>query len=181
MSEIGGEVTLEEVGLFADVINLFANEVTTSDGSIGGYQAVERQIVEQAKQIIEGRIDYGFSNNYTFGDVFDLLVFNGRYSLGESTVEGSFDGDVRVERQNDVNYLVINGVMTYDFSDKFADPNSQVESLMEEEDLSREEAEAVTADSADKYGTPYGIIGQWKTKLNATTVITDKELEEASE
>lgn len=168
LSNIGGNITLEKMGHFADVIDHFSNNVITSDGSRGGYQAVEEQIIKRAEEVVEGAIDYDFSGNYEFGNFWDLILINGRYSLGNSTVEGVFDGDVRKEKVDKKEYLVISGVVTYMFTDTFTDPTSRVERLMEEEGITREEAIARLDGSIDKYGFPYDIKGIWRTKFNAT-------------
>jgi hypothetical protein len=158
------DVTLSQVGYLQYVIDHFAYEVRTSDGSRGGYQAVNKQIIDEAKKVIEGAVTYGFENTYPFGDIWDLLLERGEFSLGDSTIEGRFSGDVR--KKGD--YLVINGVVEYNYIDEFTDPTSKVERLMEKEKISREEAIERLGGETDDYGKPYDITDSWQTKFNAT-------------
>jgi len=157
LSNVGGSVTLQEVGLLGSVIEHYSKK-------LGIYDRASRQIIDKAKTIEEGSFTYSFENSYKFGNNWDFIRRNGFFSLGSSTVKGVFDGGVRREKR----YLVINGVITYNFSDKFTDPTSKVERLMEREGITREEAIARLGDLADEYGTPYDIIGSWQTKFNAT-------------
>ena len=86
------------------------------------------------------------------------------FTLGDSTVSGKFKGDIRKEK----GFLVINGTINYDFYDKYKDPASFVERLVDYLSLDRDRAEEIVGDSGDKFGTPYDIIDSWQTKFNAT-------------
>jgi hypothetical protein len=164
----GRPVTLQEIGHLSDVINYFANGVITSDGSRGGYQAVEEQIIRKAEKSTQGLLNYKFDRVYQFGSYWELVLLNGRYSLGESTIIGEFDGTVRKEQSEGKEYLVINGIISYEFKDEFSDPYEKIERAQILYDVTREEAERIVGDSADEDGEPYGITGQWQTKLSAT-------------
>jgi hypothetical protein len=89
-------------------------------------------------------------------------------SLGNAKVEGFFDGTVRQEQREGKTFLIINGIMTYDFYDKFSDPFEKIERTQRRYDITREEAERMVGDEVDEAGEPYDITGQWQTKLNAT-------------
>ena len=164
----GKPITLGQAGYLNVVIEHFANKVITSDGSKGGYQAVERQIIERAIETGEGPVKYGFRSVYPFGNLLHLLTGNGRYSLGHSRIIGSFQGAAHKKGT----YLIISGIMTYKYEDEFTDPSSKVESLMKEEGISRAEAVARLGDSVDTYGIPYDIEDFWQTKVNATVKIS---------
>lgn len=129
---------------------------------------MNKQIIDAAKLVIEGPVPYDFNRTYDFGgwlSTFFPFFFDGViFSLGDSTVKGVFDGDVRKEK----GYLVINGIMSYEFIDAFTDPTSKVDELMEEEGISRQEAIDRLGDSVDEYGEPYAIKDTWQTKFNAT-------------
>ncbi len=161
-------ITLEESGYLQDVINYFANNVITSNGSKGGYQAVEKQIIIRAQEVERGVIYYNFDSPYKFGDFWDLVLGNGFFSLGHSSVSGIFNGNVRKEKEGEKEYLVINGIITYNFEDEFKDPYDKVEITQLLYGVSREEAEAIVGDTADEDGKPYDIKGNWQTKLNST-------------
>ena len=174
-TENNGDVTLAEIGHFAGIIDYFANKVETSDGSKGGYQAVEKQIIDEAIIIRNGVIDYDFSDSYEFGDFWDLFLFNGRYSFGDSIVGGVFDGDVRTETVNQIEYLVINGIMKYKFEDRFSDPFQLIEITDRIPGINRQEAEEIVGDNANRFGKPYKITGTWQTKFNATVSVNGQE------
>lgn len=167
----GQTVTLQEIGHFAEVIDYFANNVITSDGSRGGYQAVENDIIDEARKIETGVVHYQFNRTYKFGYFWDIILGNSFFSLGNSTVSGIFDGGVRKERTDRGGYLIINGIMTYHFDDKFEDPFDAVEIIEFLYSVSRQEAEHIARDYKDKFGEPYDIKGNWQTKLNATVKI----------
>lgn len=156
----GMEVSLQKAGLLGDVIEYYSE-------TLGIYNRVNRQIIDKAKTIVEGGFTYSFGRSYAFGNNWDILLGNGFFSLGNSTVKGVFDGDVRREK----GYLAINGIIIYNFSDQFTDPTSKVEDLMEDEGISREEAIAQLGGSADEYGIPYDIKDRWQTKFNASVKI----------
>lgn len=158
----GTSVTLSEAGILGDVIEHYSE-------TLGVYDRVNRQIIDKAKAQGEGPLSYQFGRSYPFGSTLDLLLGNGFFSLGDSVVKGNFAGDARKEK----GYLVINGIITYNFSDKFRDPTSKVERLMEEENITREEAIARLGDSLDEYGIPYDILDSWKTKFNATVKVNN--------
>ncbi len=167
----GGVLTLSQIGYLGYVIDHFANSVETSDGSTGGYQAVEKQIIAEARRVRNGPVPYGFSSSYPFGNTIDIVTDTinntGYYSFGESTVEGVFTGEVREEK----GFLVISGIMDYEFSDKFKDRFQVVETLDTFFFLDREEAEDLADEwfgvgQSDKKS--FEIKGNWRTKFNAT-------------
>ncbi len=160
----GEEITLQQAGYLGDVIEHFGY-------TLEKYESVNSQIIEAAMQIGEGRVPYDFSNVYDFGgwlSTFFPFIFDGvTLSLGDSTIEGVFDGEVRKEK----GHLIINGIMSYEFIDAFTDPTSKVDALMEEEGITRQEAINRLGDDADEYGVPYDIKDTWQTKFNATVRI----------
>lgn len=164
----GRAVTLQEIGYLGYVIDRFANAMIATDGTETGYGAVERQIIEAAKKVGSGKVPYSFKRPYTFGHYWqiipDELNDTGYYSFGESTVKGNFDGSARKEGE----FLVINGVMNYEFSDEFKDPYQKIERTKILYGVTREEAERIVGDAADEDGEPYDIKGSWRTKFNAT-------------
>lgn len=153
----GRSVTLSETGHLEAVIKHYALHATARDGTVGIYKAVENQILEEAKRKRGGNFTYSFNGNYNFQDAVT-------FSLGESVISGMFEGDARLEGI----FLIVSGIITYDFSDTFSDPTSQVEHLMEQERISREDAIARVGNSSDFFGVPYGITDRWQTKFNAT-------------
>ena len=152
----GRDITLSETGYLGDVIEHYSDR-------LGIYDRVNEQIVEEARKKEEGAFTYKFNNNYPFESVL--------YSFGESTVSGKFNGDVRKIKENGIDYLVINGIVDYEFSDRFEDPFEKVERTQILENVSREEAERIVGDDADEHGEPFGIEDQWKTKFNATALL----------
>lgn len=66
---------------------------------------------------------------------------------------------------------MIDGVITYEFIDKFSDPYELIESFQIVYGVSREEAERIVGDAADEDGKPFDIKGNWQTKFNATVLI----------
>lgn len=165
-SRKGGEISLQDTGYLSNIINHFGY-------TLKKYDSVNKQIIEAAKLVVEGLVPYDFNNTYDFGgwlSTFFPFFFDGViFSLGDSTVKGVFDGDVRKEK----GYLIINGVMNYEFIDAFTDPTSKVDELMEEEGISRQEAIDRLGDSVDEYGIPYDIKDNWQTKFNATVKLND--------
>jgi hypothetical protein len=153
------------------IIDYFAEDVTTSDGSEGWYQAVEKQVIASAKEVGEGAVSYHFEKVYEFANFLNLIFGGNAYSFGESKITGDFDGNVRKEIVGRKEYLVINGVMTYKFEDEFKGPFEKVERTQILYSITREEAEKIVSDETDKYGNPYNIKDLWQTKFNATIVI----------
>lgn len=157
----GKAISLQQAGLLGEVIEHFGY-------TLEKYDRVNKQIIDAAKRVVEGPVPYDFNNTYDFGgwlSTFFPFFFDGIiFSLGDSTVKGVFNGDVRKEK----GYLVINGIMSYEFIDAFTDPTSKVDELMEEEGISRQEAIDRLGGSVDEYGQPYDIKDTWQTKFNAT-------------
>ncbi len=156
----GRDVSLSEVGALGAVIEHYATQATARDGTIGVYEAVEKQIMQKAKESGAGSITYFFEGNYNFQHQVT-------FSLGDSVVSGLFIGDVRQVGE----YLIVAGIVTYDFRDAFRDPTSRVERLMEAEGISRQEAENRVGASGDYLGVPYAVTDRWQTKFNGTVVI----------
>lgn len=165
MSGRGGEVTLAETGHLMAVIEHYATHAKAKDGTIGVYRAVERQVLVEAERIGDGSFTYFFDGTYNFQQ--DVS-----WSLGDSVVAGRFVGEVRRKDK----FLVISGIVTYQFSDAFSDPESRVETLMEEEGITRAEAEARIGNSGDWLGVPYAIRDGWQTKFNGTIAVDDGEV-----
>ncbi|MFZ4125704.1 MAG: phage minor head protein [Rickettsiales bacterium] len=157
VSRSGRTVTLSETGHLGGVIEHYATRAIARDGTAGVYNAVGKQILDQGKEVSSGSFEYSFEGSYDFQEQIT-------FSLGNSTVKGTFQGDVREER----NFLVVSGFVTYNFEDMFIDPTSGVERLMEAEGISRAEAEARVGSSGEYIGTPYAITDQWQTKFNGT-------------
>ncbi len=159
----GKEISLEKTGYMNDVIDHFANHALASDGKPGVYRAVEEQIINRAKEQGEGSLDYDFKRSFNFGPVNSVFA--------NSIVEGVFDGDARKEEGG---YLVINGVMTYSFSDEYTDPLQIIEITERIPGINREEALTIVQDlgiNIDFAGTVFFTKGTWKTKFNATVKI----------
>lgn len=150
-------ITLQQMGYLAEVINHYADRATASDGLPGVYRAVNEQIVEAAKEQGEGSLTYEFSGSYKFGGIFSGVL----YSLGDSTVKGVFTGDVRKEKEI---FLIINGTITYDFSDSFSDRFETIEFFEIFND--REEAERISEEYFGTSSDPkaFTISDQWVTK-----------------
>jgi hypothetical protein len=162
---LGGGVplTLESTGYLGDIIEYFATHAIAKDGKVGGYRAVEEQIIKLALDIRDGEIPYGFEQVYDFEDM--------KYTFRNSTIIGNFSGHVRTQGE----YLIINGVMSYDFKDKFEDPGSAVEALTRYLGWTREDAQEFVRDNApDLFVAVYDFTGHWKTKLNATIRISSQ-------
>lgn len=167
LSKIGKEVTLSQIGYLQEVIDYYANDAIANDGKRGVYRAVNNQIINQALQNKLGKFSYNFNSTYDFGGY--LLFPRVLFSLGNSTIKGQFNGESRIEEK----FLVINGVITYNFSDKYTDPSKLVESTMFIHNMTREEAIEYLGGNEDKYGVPYDITDQWQTKFNATVKIPE--------
>lgn len=159
-SDIGVGVTLQKTGYLGAVIEHYRKTLNI-------YERVEKQIVDAAVASGEGAFIYSFENTYDFGRVFSGI----KYSFGDATVSGVFNGDVRQEKE----FLIISGIVTYDFHDRFFDPISKVERLMLLEGISREEAITRVGSSSDRFGTPYTIKGRWKTKFNGTVFVGQED------
>jgi hypothetical protein len=165
----GGIVSLEETGRLSDIIDYFNKKAIASDGTIGGYKKVERDIINEAFNVGQGALSYDFKNVFEFADFWDLVFLNGRFTLWHSTVKGMLvDGYVRQENIEGREYMVITGVMDYELTDKFTDPFSKVEQLVEISDITRIEAEELVGGDADMLGVPYDIKGKWRTMINIT-------------
>ncbi len=91
------DVTLSQIGYLRDIINAY-------DRSFGAYRRANQQIVDKAKTSPLGYFIYEFENVYEFGGVWGTTL----YSLGGSTVKGTFEG----ESSFNGNVLVIKGIIT---------------------------------------------------------------------
>lgn len=156
----GKELTLRQIGYLSDIIDYYANNAIARDGTIGAYNAVEKQIIDKAKNIIDGNFTYYFEGNYNFQQ--GVL-----FSFGDSVISGYFVGSVRKENK----FIIINGIITYNFNGLFGDPFDKVERLMERENISRTDAERIIGNSGNLIGAPYKITDTWQTKINATAKI----------
>lgn len=145
----GVGVTLRGTGWLGDIIKHYGE-------TLGVYDRVNQQIVDAAIAAGPGVLTYDFYNTYKFGSIL--------FILGESTVSGVFDGMPRREKQ----YLVIDGTISYEFTDEYKDPLSFVENLEQIPGFSREEAEEMVGDAGDFAGTVYPITDSWQTKFTAT-------------
>ena len=158
-SDIGGGVTLQEIGYLGSVIEYYGE-------SLGVYDKVNQQIIAAAIANGEGAFPYPFARAYDFGRVFSGI----KYSFGDATVSGQFEG----EAQREDGFLIIYGIITYNFFDRFFDPSSKVERLTLLEGISRAEAESRVGESGDAFGRPYIIEGQWKTKFNGAVAVAHR-------
>ena len=150
-------VTLQETGYLADIIHHFSE-------TLGIYDNVNDQIIQAAINNGEGPVPYSFDRSYNFRPVL--------YTFRNFTVAGVFDGDARLEKSNGREYLVINGIMTYTYSDKFEDPIRIVEILQRYMGWSRERAQEYADKVPEIIVTPYDILDQWQTKFNASVDVT---------
>lgn len=98
----GAPVSLSEMGLLQDVVDLYAKN---------RYGALNQQIIEAARQAGSGRFSYDFNKSYTF---FSSI----HPAFGGGTVSGEFKGTAELED----NILNISGTVEYYFSDEFTDP-----------------------------------------------------------
>lgn len=152
----GEGVTLSSTGYLANIIEYYSD-------TLGIYNRVNQQVVNAAIANGEGSFTYDFTNTYDFGGIFSGVLF----SFGESTVSGIFIGDARKEKE----YLVINGLITYDFYDEFADPGQFVEIINAIPGVDREDATDLVGSFADTEGKIYSITDRWHTKFNATVKV----------
>ncbi len=160
----GSPITMEEIGRMADFIDYYSYKVTSrADGQPGIYRRVEQQVIDTAIKNGEGYFTYGFEDNYDF---LSFLV-----ALGDTTIKGEFAGQARKEILGDQKFLVITGVVTYDHEDEFTDIFSQVERAVEEDGLSREEAEEQFNEQNNGTAKPFDITTHWQTKFNATVAV----------
>lgn len=148
-TENNGDVTLSETGYLSDVIEHYSN-------NLGIYDRVNNQIIDEARVVREDSFIYSFGRPYEFGEV--LLA------IGGAMVNGIFVGDARVEDK----FLVINGIITYEFKDKFSDPFQLIEITDGIPGINRQEAEEIVGDFVDFAGYSYNITDTWQTKFNAT-------------
>jgi hypothetical protein len=165
----GDDITLRETGYLKDVVEYF-------DKELGVYDRVNSQIIDEAIISGEGNFIYEFNNTYDLGKLLpDFITPNQLadldngvlFSFGESTISGTFIGDARREEE----FLVINGYITYDFYDEFADPYQLVESFDKVPFIDRDEAIDIIETYTDTDGKPYKITDRWQTKFNATIKI----------
>ncbi len=155
----GMAVTLEETGYLGEVIHHFSDTLNI-------YENVNQQIMQAAIAVEEGVVPYEFNNSYNFREVL--------FTFRNSTVEGQFDGGVRKEQRDGKTFLVVNGIMNYTFFDKFEDPISVVEALVEHFGLSREQAQQFSDSIPQLFVRGYDILGAWQTKLNGTLIVTSR-------
>ena len=152
----GEEVALAAIGYLQEIIDFYEDQAIAKDGMPGVYRRVNQQIIDEAKKIGTGRFQYAFDNEYNFEDVL--------YTFRHSTVSGLFEGEVRSEKE----FMVINGIVTYDFFDEFADPISLVEAQVRVFGTDRDEAERRVRGLANIFGNVYPVTGHWQTKFNAS-------------
>ena len=145
-------VTLEQIGYFQVIINYYFYE-------LGAYERLNLQIINAALVSQNSNFTYNFERSYNFGGIFTGV----KYSFGEAVVEGKFEGYYTINKD----YIAINGIINYYFSDNFSDPTSKIESLMEARNITRAEAIAILGDSVDEYGAPYKIVGEWQVEFSA--------------
>jgi len=158
----GVTVSLSQTGYLKEIIDYYANQAVADDGTIGVYKAVNKQIIEKAKnQKQSGSLVYKFENTYNFQDVL--------FTFRNSTVKGRFEGNIELNG----NIIMISGAINYTFEDKFEDPGSFVEILILLEGISRGEAEARVGDSGDTLGTVYLIKDHWRTQFEAVQILND--------
>ncbi len=152
----GKSITLQEVGYLSDVIGHYSQ-------TLGIYDAVNQQIIEEALAVGEDSFIYDFGRSYEFNKVL--------FVLGDATVKGIFVGDARKEQD----FLVINGIITYDFFDIFSDPFTFIEIINRIPGISREDATNLIGELVDFSGDPFFIEDRWQTKFNAAVKIDDSK------
>lgn len=128
----GEGVTLEETGHMEDFIRFYADHATSRNNTEPGvYKRVNSQLLEKALITPDGSFAEYFSSTYLFRTFL--------FSLGESRVDATFNGNIR----RDEGHLIINGIVTYELKDGFADP----------------------LDLGFDFGAPYPMTATWQTKL----------------
>lgn len=148
-TENNKDVTLSEIGYLEDTIEYYSE-------TLGIYNRVNQQIINKAQSVEEGGFTYVFGRYYDFDSV--------SLAIGGAIVSGVFLGDAR--REN--GYLVVNGMITYNFYDRFSDPFLFIELIDLIPGVGREDATDIVGEGADFAGYPYNITDVWQTKFNAT-------------
>jgi len=140
----GRAVSLSEIGLLSDVISHARSII---------FKRVEKQIEKKVKTIGNGIFTDSFSRSYNFGSV--------SFSLGNSTVKGHIQGNVRKLGKA----LSVEAQVEYLFFDQFTDPVSIRQYL----------TGTSLTNKVDSYtemgGTAYDIVGRWLTKVTGTVEV----------
>ncbi len=144
----GIAVTLGETGNFTGVVNFYFY-------TLGRYNAVNAQIVDEARKHPSGSFEYSFEKSYDFGPYV--------FSIGFAIVRGKFRGIV--QHQNEM--MSISGTVEYRFHDTFTDPRGIRQRLIGTSDPAAATPEFL--EETEYGGTYYDILGQWQTSFRAET------------
>jgi hypothetical protein len=176
----GAAITLTHAGILGDVIKMAH---TNGINQVG--EGVERQVLQSVRKNNTGKTSDTFSNGYNFIDV--------NYVLRMSKVSGVFE--IEIEKQK--GYLVLRGIVSYNFEDFFQDPldlmqiitytpqdiiayiqkvaiakNWDAETLAQiykqVEKIHPSDVAEWIQNISEPFGTPYPIAGDWKTKIIGT-------------
>lgn len=145
--EDGSDVTLEQIGHHADIVDYYFYELDR-------YDAVNAQIIEKAREHDSGYFEYPFGKPYYFGNFV--------YAHGSSVVKGTFRGYVDKE----AGMMNINGNVDYKFTDVFTDPfrlrDRGVNNSSDPEEVSR-----LWRRASDGNLKVFNITGDWQTRFSA--------------
>lgn len=142
----GVSVGLGETGNFTGVVNYYFY-------TLGKYNDVNAQIVDEARKYPSGSFEYEFDKSYDFRPYV--------FSLGFAKVRGLFRGVV----QHQDEMMSISGTVEYQFDDTFTDPGDR-----REEAIGTSNPAAATPELLEDTefgGALYDIIGIWLTSFRA--------------
>jgi len=140
-------VTLSETGHLAGVIRHYLY-------ALGRYNAVNAQIVDEARKHPSGSFTYGFVKWYGFGDYL--------YVFGKGTVGGLFTGNVHHEN----GIMRISGEIEYYYNDTFTDPASVREKIIRGTS-DPEKAPHLERLITDGFGTYFSVKDNWISRFAA--------------
>lgn len=141
----GRGVTLSEIGHLQGVINHYFY-------TLGKYNDVNAQIIEEARKHVDGEFYYSFGRSYAFRSYL--------YAFGGGVVEGVFVGS----SQSKNGTLVIKGSVEYFYDDVFTDPVS----IREQYDADGKPQDMSQIEQLTEFGGSYfPIKDYWKTEFYA--------------
>lgn len=142
----GVSVGLGETGNFAGVVNFYFY-------TLGKYNDINAQIINEARNRPSGTFEYKFKNSYQFKPYL--------FVLGRATVSGIFHGIVQHQNER----MSISGTIEYQFEDTFTDPRGKRQAQIGTSDPAAATPELL--DATEYGGTYYDIIGLWLTSFHA--------------
>lgn len=143
----GKGVTLSETGHLAGVISHYFH-------TLGKYNDVNAQIIDEARKHASGSLAYDFFNTYQFEDYL--------YVFGKSVVRGEFTGAVRHEN----GMMRISGEVKYTYDDTFTDPADIREKILRG---TSDPAKAGRLERliTDAFGTYFPVKQSWTSRFEA--------------